>query len=139
MISAKAWRQIQQAFKWQCGYCRMPAVYLPQGLQKEHIIPRSFEGPDAVRNICPACPNCNSHKTNKILGIDPESGEEVPLFKPRQQKWTEHFEWDKTGTKIVGRTKVGRATVAVLKMNLPDIVAWRSIIVGIGGYPPKLD
>jgi hypothetical protein len=25
-----------------------------------------------------------------------------------------------------------------LQMNLPDIVAWRSIIIGIGGYPPKL-
>jgi len=27
--------------------------------------------------------------------------------------------------------------VVALKMNLPDIIAWRRIIVEIGGYPPK--
>lgn len=133
MISAKAWRQIRQEFKWRCAYCQMPAIYLPQGLQKEHIVPLAVGGRNAVKNVCPACPNCNSHKAKKVFAIDPRSGEKVPLFNPRKQKWNEHFELDKFGTKVTGRTPIGRATVAGLKMNLPDVVAWRSIIVGIGG------
>ncbi len=139
MISAKAWRQIRQEFKWRCAYCQMPAIYLPQGLQKEHIVPLSVGGRDAAKTICPAYPNCNSHKAKKNFAIDPQTGENAPLFDPRKQKWPAHFEWDEPGTEVIGRTPIGRATVAGLKMNLPDIVAWRSIIVGIGGYPPRLD
>ena len=137
MISVKVWRQIQKNFKWRCAYCQMPSIYLPQGLQKEHIVPRAIGGRDVVSNICPACPNCNAHKADKISAIDLESGKEVALFHPRRQKWVEPFGWDKSGTKIMGRTPIGRAMVVALKMNLPDIIAWRRIIVEIGGYPPK--
>jgi hypothetical protein len=139
MISAKAWQKIKKEFNWRCAYCQMPAIYLPQGLQKEQIVPLSVEGLDVPKNICPACPNCNSHKAKKVFAIDPRSGKKVKLFNPRKQKWLEHFGWDKFGTKVMGRTPIGRATVAGLKINLPDLVAWRSIIVRIGGYPSKLD
>jgi hypothetical protein len=112
---------------------------LPQGLEKEHIVPLSRGGGDVPNNICPACPNCNAHKLKKTSAPDPESGEMVRLFNPYRDIWTDHFEWDKSGTKILGRTKLGRATVAALKMNLPDVISWRKIFVQIGGYPPKLD
>ncbi|MCI0695804.1 HNH endonuclease [candidate division KSB1 bacterium] len=139
MITRKIWRQVRDDFNWCCSYCQMPAIYLPQGLETEHIVPRSLGGRDTVGNLCPACPNCNAHKAKKIFAIDPQSRDEVLLFNPRKQKWIEHFNWDESGTQVIGRTNIGRATVAALKMNLPDIVAWRSIIIGIGGYPPKLD
>ncbi len=138
MISTKSWRQIQKDFQWRCAYCQMPAVYLPQGLHKDHIVPRAAGGKDVAKNICPACPNCNAYKADKISATDPETGAIRPLFNPRQQKWNEYFDWDATGTKINGRTSIGRATVEALKMNLTNIVAWRAIIVGIGGYPPKV-
>ncbi len=137
MISAKTWRKIQQDFKWRCAYCQMLAIYLPQGLQKDHIVPLSAGGEDVAKNICPACPNCNAHKADKISALDPASGQLTSLFNPSRQKWHDHFGWDKSGTKIIGRTAIGRAAVIALKMNLPTIIAWRKIIAKIGGYPPQ--
>lgn len=138
MITTAEWRQILEAFDWRCAYCQMPAIYLPQGLQKDHIIPKSAGGSEDSNNICSACPNCNAHKAGKTFGIDPDSDRRVTLFNPRKQTWTKHFTWDTKGTRIIGRTKTGRATVHALKMNSKPIVTWRRIIVRIGGYPPRI-
>jgi cation diffusion facilitator CzcD-associated flavoprotein CzcO len=70
------------------------------------------------RNLALACYHCNAHKGPNLSGIDPESGELVRLFHPRQDRWDEHFE--RNGVLIVGRTAVGRATVGLLKMNAAD-------------------
>lgn len=138
MISAKEWQQVLEDFKWRCAYCQMPAIYLPRGLEKEHILPRSKKGSDTAPNICPACSNCNGHKADKIFSVDPHSGKKTALFHPRKQNWNEHFTWDQTGVKVLGLSPTGRATISALKMNLPEILAWRAIIVRLGGYPPDL-
>ena len=39
----------------------------------------------------------------------------TPLFHPRNDRWTDHFEWN--DTVVVGRTAIGRATVELLAMN----------------------
>jgi hypothetical protein len=65
-----------------------------------------------------ACYHRNAHKGPNLSAIDPESGELVRLFHPRQARWDEHFE--RNGVLIVGRTAVGRATVGLLKMNAAD-------------------
>lgn len=62
----------------------------------------------------------------------------MALFHPRKQNWNEHFTWDQTGVKVLGLSPTGRATISALKMNLPEILAWRAIIVRLGGYPPDL-
>lgn len=54
----------------------------------------------------------------KLSGIDPESGDTVKLFHPRQNEWDDHFNFD--GINIVGLTPCGRATVRVLNMNDDD-------------------
>jgi len=137
MISAKEWQEVLRKFKWRCAYCQVPAIYLPRGLEKEHILPRSAGGSDTAKNICPACSNCSGHKADKVFSIDPQSGKKIALFNPRKQRWQEHFGWEQTGVKILGLTPTGRATVVALKMNLPEIILWRMIIARLGGYPPK--
>jgi hypothetical protein len=62
-----------------------------------------------------ACSFCNFHKGPNIAALDPENGALVPLFHPRRDHWTEHFEW--RGTTIQGRTSIGRATTRLLAMN----------------------
>jgi hypothetical protein len=52
------------------------------------------------------------------------------LFHPRRDVWGQHFEWN--GAVIVGRTDVGRATVAVLAFNNPSRVAARAILIDEG-------
>ena len=61
----------------------------------------------ATAAICGRVPN--------LTGVDPVSGELVPLFHPRRDRWAEHFQF--RGVRIEGLTPVGRATVHVLAMN----------------------
>jgi len=68
------------------------------------------------------------------MAIDPDSGEEVPLFNPRVQQWAEHFRWEKEI--ILGLTPVGRATISALQLNRPLIVAIR-IEEAIRGRHPQ--
>ncbi len=88
-------------------------------------------------NLCLACASCNGHKGTSTSTVDPESGEKVSLFNPRQQNWHDHFIWSEDGATITGRTANGRATVVTLKLNHPLIVAARSIWVSVGLHPPK--
>jgi hypothetical protein len=77
---------------------------------------------------------CNSYKGPNIAGIDPVSRSIVPLFHPRRHKWARHFRWD--GPILVGRTPIGRATVAVLEINEPYRVAARRLLIDEGVFPP---
>jgi hypothetical protein len=87
--------------------------------------------------LCLACASCNGYKRASTHAVDPESGEEVALFNPRQQRWQEHFAWSEDGTTIIGLTASGRATVLALKFNHPIVVAARSIWASVGLHPPE--
>jgi hypothetical protein len=39
------------------------------------------------------------------------------LFNPRMDRWETHFRWSEDWRKVIGRTPMGRATVAALAMN----------------------
>jgi hypothetical protein len=83
----------------------------------EHVLPAALGGPDALPNRALACASCNLAKSDRTRALDPETGEEVALFNPRQQDWEEHFGWSEDGESLVGRTACGRATVAALDLN----------------------
>jgi 5-methylcytosine-specific restriction endonuclease McrA len=74
-----------------CEYCKMHQSLQGATFQIEHIIPRSLGGATNLDNLVLACPSCNLHKSNATKGIDPETGQFVPLFHPVHQTWTEHF------------------------------------------------
>jgi hypothetical protein len=57
-------------------------------------------------------------KSDHISGIDSESREATPLFNPRQDAWSEHFDFDAEKFQLLGRTPKGRATIDQLRMNL---------------------
>jgi hypothetical protein len=99
-----------------CEYCRLPQA--ASGFVRfhiEHITARQHGGHTESDNLALACGLCNFHKGPNIAGLDPESGQLVPLFHPRRDRWTEHFAWE--GTVIAGRSAIGRATVRLLAMN----------------------
>jgi hypothetical protein len=81
----------------------------------EHVRPRSRGGETVAENLAWACPNCNLHKSDRTEAPDPESGDHVPLFNPRQDRWSDHFGWD--GFRIAALTPVGRATIDLLDLN----------------------
>ena len=105
----------------------------------EHIVPRSAGGATAFVNLCLACPTCNRYKSDLVSGMDPVTLSEVPLFHPQQQRWLEHFSWNEDATQIVGLTPTGRATIATLKMNRPQMLRVRAMWVAMNEHPPDLD
>jgi hypothetical protein len=131
-------RRVRAAARNRCGYCLSPQHLVMARLEIEHIVPRAKGGGDEEENLWLSCPLCNQHKGNRTAAPDPESGQTVPLFNPRTQDWFEHFGWTADGLRVVGKTPVGRATVAALHLDDdPDALAVRSYWVLAGWHPPK--
>src|SRR5205823_14284397 len=81
-----------------------------------------------------ACPGCNLHKADRTTAVDPATGEQVPLFHPIRQRWSEHFRFK--GYEMEGWTPVGRATVAMLNLNHVRRQRIREVEEAFGLYPP---
>jgi hypothetical protein len=79
------------------------------------VIPRQHGGSDNPDNLALACHRCNLCKGPNLTGIDPVTGEIIPLFIPRRDRWLDHFRF--RGPVIEGITAVGRTTVKLLWMN----------------------
>lgn len=130
-------RRVRSTASNRCGYCLSPQHLVMARLEIEHIIPLSKQGSNDESNLWLACPLCNRYKSDKIAAIDPETGQEVPLFNPRMQVWSEHFQWADDGIRIIGQTAIGRATVAALHLSDdPDALEVRRYWVLAGWHPP---
>jgi len=131
-------RRVRAAARNRCGYCLSPQHLVMARLEIEHIMPLAKGGGNDESNLWLACPICNGYKSDKTTGVDPESGEAVPLFNPRIQTWSEHFRWSEDGLCIIGLTPIGRATVAALHLSDdPDALEVRSYWVSAGWHPPE--
>jgi hypothetical protein len=123
-------RQVRQRAHEACEYCRMPQAYDSLPFHIDHIIARKHGGASLSGNLALACYNCNLHKGPNVAGIDPETGRITRLFHPREDNWAAVFQWH--GARLVGRTDVGRTTVAVLEINRADRVAHRIWLIAEG-------
>lgn len=65
---------------------------------------------------------------------DPDSTGVVPLFNPRQDQWSEHFQWQ--DYHLLGTTAGGRATVWALDLNHPRRLIIRRAEEVLGLFPP---
>lgn len=130
-------QRVRQRAGNRCEYCLSYQDYVMGRLQIDHVIPRAKGGSDAEDNLCLACELCNQYKWTKTEGIDPQSGERVDLFHPRQQKWYEHFTWSEDGTQIIGLTACGRVTVIAFRLNSSIAVTVRRNWVRAGWHPPE--
>ncbi len=110
----------------------------------DHIYPQSWGGSDDLDNLALACRRCNQRHYNFIVGIDPTTEQEVPLFNPRQQQWAENFIWSNDATKIIATTATGRATCNRFDLNDERrtdhfIQKSRQLWVKGGFHPPPED
>ena len=121
-----------------CEYCLSHQDYIMGWLQVDHIYPLAKGGEDSEDNLCLSCELCNQYKWAKTEELDPESGVNVQLFNPRQQKWKEHFTWTEDGIRIIGLTACGRATVVALKLNNSLAITVRRNWVKAGWHPPTV-
>jgi hypothetical protein len=118
-----------------CEYCRT-SQYIVVEMEVDHITPVSDGGATDLDNLCLTCVGCNGFKLAYRTGFDPETGSEVALFHPRRQRWAEHFAWSEDGSRVLGLTAVGRATVARLHVNRDRMVAARHLWMQAGWHPP---
>lgn len=126
------------AVRWRatnrCEYCRIPQAHYPEPFQVDHIIARQHAGQTVLGNLALCCLECNLRKGPNVAGVDPTTGNIVPLYNPRQERWAEHFRFQ--GATIVGMTPAGRATVAVLDLNNGPRIAVRQALIEEGALDP---
>lgn len=119
-----------------CGeYCRMPQRYDDLPFEIDHIVAEQHERKTVASNLALACFADNHHKGPNLAGIDPKTRKRTWLFNPRRHRWFRHFRWD--GPILVGRTPVGRATIAVLGINMAHRVRHRAELIAEGVFPPQ--
>ncbi|MBZ0300533.1 MAG: HNH endonuclease [Anaerolineae bacterium] len=106
----------------------MPDAFSSYGFHVDHIIPViRHGGSDQLENLAWACFRCNTTKAGDIASYDDDTDQLTPLYNPRTQTWSEHFEMD--GPWIMGLTPVGRVTVRILEMNAEKQVNARQLLM----------
>jgi hypothetical protein len=113
-----------------CEYCQMPDEFDPLPFAVDHIRPQYHHGSSTAENLCVSCFSCNTFKAVNIAGHDPDTGDLTPLFHPRDDEWEAHFAWD--GPQLQGLTAVGRTTIDVLRINLPERLEHRRLLLELG-------
>jgi hypothetical protein len=130
-ISAELQRLVWERADRRCEYCQHPAdiAWLP--FQIDHIISEKLHGPTVAANLALSCEPCNAHKGPLAAGYLDDR--HVPLFHPRKDQWSDHFEWN--GPELVGKTDVGKVTIDVLVINRPDRIEVRRALIEEGIFP----
>ena len=119
-----------------CEYCLIRAW----PLTVDHILPRrsGHAEPDHPDNLAAACAPCNRAKSDATTGRDVLTDAEHRLFDPRRMRWADHFAWQADYLEVVGRTPIGRATVARLRLNREIYRRQRRVLrlaASVGGPP----
>lgn len=135
-ISAALRQKVTERAHGLCEYCQATQIIVVS-LEVDHIIPESAGGATDLENLCLACRGCNGFKLDHQTGIHPETNQQLKLFNPRTQNWDGHFRWSDDGTRIVGLTDTGHATINRLQMNREEIIASRRLWVAAGWHLPK--
>ena len=132
-------RRVRAQSRNRCGYCLSSQKYILGILEIEHIDPEALGGTDDEENLWLACRLCNGYKGVQTHGRDPITGRRVRLFNPRYQRWGRHFKWSADGTRIIGLTVCGRATVVAYQLNNLLAVNVRREWVKARWHPPEDD
>jgi hypothetical protein len=128
-VSAQQREAVRQRANDRCEYCRLPERASLHSHHVDHIISQKHDGSDELDNLAWACLQCNVNKSSDVAAYDRETGELTPLFNPRTQEWSKHFEMDDRDGEIVGKTPVGRVTIRLLQINHPDQIIARRLLI----------
>ncbi len=125
--SAELRRQVIELAHDRCEYCRVPQILALATHQVDHVIAEKHGGETILSNLALSCAVCNRRKGSDIGSLDPVSRNLTALFHPRAMNWVEHFEVD--GAEFLGKTSEARTTIEFLKLNAPDRLAERRLIL----------
>lgn len=68
-IPAELRRRVRAHFLQRCAYCQSSEALTAVTFEVEHIQPLSLGGQTDFENLCLACPTCNRHKANRVMGL----------------------------------------------------------------------
>ncbi|MCH8961882.1 MAG: HNH endonuclease [Bacteroidetes bacterium] len=117
-----------------CEYCGLSQQGQAATFHIDHVVPLAAGGPTTADNLALACVSCSLYKAARQRAVDPESGQPVPMYHPRQNEWHEHFYW--VDTHIRGKTATGRAMLEALRMNRSVMLAIRAEEALLGRHSP---
>ena len=86
-------RAVLELSKGYCEYCVIPSNFSTDYFHHEHIIPLTLDGKTELGNLARSCGICNNNKSDKIKHTDPLTKQIIRLYHPRQDIWTDHFQW----------------------------------------------
>ncbi len=132
-ISAKIRQEVAQRANFCCEYCHIHEDDMFLAFEIDHVIAQKHGGGDELDNLAFSCAHCNQHKGSDLVSIVDNYEDIVPLFNPRNHLWKEHFETDLG--QILPKTKIGQATIKLLKLNNPDLLIIRRLLSESGRYP----
>ncbi len=126
-------RLIAKRAGFRCEYCRMyeSDSFLP--FEVDHIISLKHGGGHEPENLAYTCPHCNQNKGTDLTTFLKSYKDIVAIFNPREQHWFEHFAVEEG--EILAKTRIGEATIKLLKLNEPERLILRRLLAEIGRYP----
>ena len=133
LIPAELRRLVIERASGHCEYCLIHQDVSIYSHEVDHIIALKHGGQTRADNLALSCLSCNRYKGSELATIDPINDEIVPLFNPRRLVWDEHFVLN--DARIEGITQIGQATARLLKLNAPNRILERQVLINQGRYP----
>lgn len=119
-----------------CEYCLIHEDDTFFHCQVDHIISLKHGGKAEPENLAYSCAFCNRNKRSDIGSIVLPTNNFVRFFNPRIDRWSDHFELERTFIKPI--TDIGEATVKILDFNHIDRIIERQELMEVGRYPHPL-
>lgn len=123
-IPARLRRLVSRRSGEHCEYCQLSQAGQEATFHIDHVNPVAAGGETIADNLALACVSCSLRKGARQSAVDPQTKTKADLFNSRRDVWSEHFRWD--GVRVVGLTATGRATVEILALKRPMILAIRA-------------
>ena len=117
---------VAERAEFRCEYCLMTEEDSFFSFQIDHIISLKHNGKTELNNLAYSYFPCNARKGSNISTLFLPDQELYPLFNPRTELWKDHFEFDKGW--MVGKSKIGLATIQVLGLNSKERLAERILL-----------
>jgi len=131
-------RLVHERAAGRCEYCAIPETFSFAAHHIDHIVAEKHDGPTNPDNLALCCTLCNRYKGSDLTAIDPQTGNIVTLFDPRQDTWATHFNLPADGT-LRSDTPTGRATIRLLQLNRPERIEERRMLLLSGLWPQPTD
>jgi HNH endonuclease len=132
-ISGQVRELVAQRADYRCEYCRFHEDDLFFSFEIDHIASLKHGGGSELQNLAFACPHCNNHKGPDLTTFLDDYDDIVRLFNPRIHDWFTHFQ--AVDGEIIPLTRIGQATVKLLRFNQADLVILRRLLMQVGRYP----